>query len=1027
MTLSEGAISGGATTGAWSIVSQPAGPPVGDGVLSSTAQTNNPAAVTFTATIPGKYILRLTTNDPAGSCVADSDEMEVTVNNGATADVGTNPLDLCPGDVLPLSGATIGGAAATGAWSIVSQPTAPTPGDGALSSTAQTAFPRNVTFTATVVGTYVLRLTTNDPAGSCTAATDDLTINVGAGPTADAGPDDSACSGIAYTLSNASVSGGSTGAWSIVSQPATGDGVLSSTAQTANPETVTFTATVTGTYTLRLTTSDPAGSCSAGTDDITITIDAKPTTANAGPDQTNVCGPAQLAGNVPTVGIGLWTVVNGPADGLFKPNATRPDAKFTGTAGVTYTLRWSVTNGGCAPSTDDVDITFDLNSPTAADAGPDRRACFPNPAFMLANDPNTAAGEIGTWTITPATGTVADANDPFTQVDGVGGEVYTLIWTIINPASPAGCSLNADTATVRFDTTPPLADAGSYPDPFCGSGTLNAKDPGTDDGLWTIEPGPVGIVIDVPTSYKSTFSGPAGTYNLRWTVTNACGNSTITTTVTIEDGPSPADAGQDQTLCGTSTKLAGSQPTQGVGTWSQVPTNPAGGVIANPALFNSDFSGTAGSTYALVWSIAKTGCTPNTDTVFIKFTAPVQANADAGADQDVCGDETDLNAAALAADEAGVWTIISANAATGTVAIPTNPKSHFDGDAGQIYVLRWEITKGVGGCSTGDADTVQITFNVEPSVPEAGPDQLNVCGAATLNADAPAVGTGAWSYVALAPATATGAFADPAIKNTTFSGQPGASYRLYWTITKGTCALKKDSLTVSFDSNSPDVANAGPDQRVCGIQAVTLNATPVAANNTGTWTAIIPNDGSIIDPPLTNAASVFHPVAATTYRLVWTVTNNLAPPGCGANRDTVVIRIDNAAPTVVDAGPDQTVCFTTTNQVTLAGSDPGTNDGLWTVASGAGGTFANDTLRNTTFTGTSGTTYKLYWTISNGCGNVKDSVNIIFEAPPTTPAAGPDQVNLCGPATMAANQATARHRSMVLCSAFTGNGNRIVQ
>ncbi len=141
LTLSEGAISGGATTGAWSIVSQPAGPPVGDGVLSSTAQTNNPAAVTFTATIPGKYILRLTTNDPAGSCVADSDEMEVTVNNGATADVGTNPLDLCPGDVLPLSGATIGGAAATGAWSIVSQPTAPTPGDGALSSTAQTAFP----------------------------------------------------------------------------------------------------------------------------------------------------------------------------------------------------------------------------------------------------------------------------------------------------------------------------------------------------------------------------------------------------------------------------------------------------------------------------------------------------------------------------------------------------------------------------------------------------------------------------------------------------------------------------------------------------------------------------------------------------------------------------------------------------------------------------------------------------------------------------------------------------------------------
>ncbi|MEZ4902991.1 MAG: hypothetical protein R2822_15165 [Spirosomataceae bacterium] len=92
----------------------------------------------------------------------------------------------------------------------------------------------------------------------------------------------------------------------------------------------------------------------------TITVNPKPTTANAGPDQTGpaTCNLTQvtLAANTPTVGTGAWSVVNGTG-GSFG-NASSPTSTFSGTAGSTYTLRWTISNSPCAASTDDVDITF---------------------------------------------------------------------------------------------------------------------------------------------------------------------------------------------------------------------------------------------------------------------------------------------------------------------------------------------------------------------------------------------------------------------------------------------------------------------------------------------------------------------------------------------------------------------------------------------------------------------------------------------------------------------------------------------
>ncbi len=83
--------------------------------------------------------------------------------------------------------------------------------------------------------------------------------------------------------------------------------------------------------------------------------------------------------------------------------------------------------------------------------------------------------------------------------------------------------------------------------------------------------------------------------------------------------PTTSDAGPDQNVTGSTTSLAGNTPIDGTGEWS-IATG-TGGNITDPADPASGFSGTAGNTYTLVWTIT-TVCASTTDTVTITFTPP---------------------------------------------------------------------------------------------------------------------------------------------------------------------------------------------------------------------------------------------------------------------------------------------------------------------------------------------------------------------------------------------------------------------
>ena len=89
---------------------------------------------------------------------------------------------------------------------------------------------------------------------------------------------------------------------------------------------------------------------------VTVTIPG--TVADAGPDQLVTSGTStMLAGNNPGINSGMWTEEEGDGNGVFG-NASQFNTTFSGTDGVGYVLRWTISNANCPDNFDEVCIGF---------------------------------------------------------------------------------------------------------------------------------------------------------------------------------------------------------------------------------------------------------------------------------------------------------------------------------------------------------------------------------------------------------------------------------------------------------------------------------------------------------------------------------------------------------------------------------------------------------------------------------------------------------------------------------------------
>jgi hypothetical protein len=809
---------------------------------------------TFTTT--GSGVATITVTPINGGCAGTPQIFTITVSQTPTiATAGTDQNICSTGTVLSANSPSVG----FGTWSIVS---------GVGGNIANSPDPTSP-FTGVQGNTYVLRWTTTN--GSCTASFDEVTITFNQIPTtANAGADITQCNNSAFTLAgNTPLSGA--GIWTVVSGTATITAPASSTSG--------ITGVPPGTSAiLRWTISN--GACSSSIDDVILTNENAPTTANAGGDQ-NICGTATvLSGNSPSVGFGTWSIVSGAGGNI--ANSPDPTSPFSGLQGNIYVLRWTITNGSCTASFDDVTIDFNA-VPTTANAGTDQNQCNTANFTLAGNIPVTGTG---TWSLISGTGTVTTPASPTSTITGIpAGTSATLRWTITN----GSCTASTDDVIVTNQSSPTIANAGTDITQ-CNSGnfTLAGNTPVAGTGTWSVITGSATITTpNAPTSTVTVLA--AGTSaTLRWTISNGvCTASIDDVILTNSATPTTASAGVDKDQCNNGNfTLAANMPTTGTGTWSLISGT---GTVTTPASPTSTVTGIpAGTSATLRWTITNGSCTASTDDVIVTNSA-TPTTATAGLDQDQCNNGNFTLTGNSAVMGSGLWSVV---AGTATITSATSPTSTVTGiPVGSSAMLRWTISSGA---CTASFDDVLLVNNIGPTTANAGTD-ISQCndGNFTLAGNMPSIGAGTWSLI-----SGTATITTPGSPTSAVTGIPiGSSATVRWTITDGSCTASADDVVITNNA-TPLVTNPG-GQTVCegsNTTLITFSGSATVYN----WI----ND----DPSIGLAASGNGNIGAFTTTASGTSTITVIPDnsGCMGTPEIFTITV-NPTGTVNNPG-NQTVC-----------------------------------------------------------------------------------------------------------------------
>lgn len=912
-------------TGLWTLVS-------GAGTITS---PNSPTTG-ITALGAGANVFQWTITNPP--CASSSSQVTITSSNTTTV-AAAGPNQTVCGNTATLAGnvAVIG----TGTWTLVS-------GAGTITSPNS----ESSGITGLGVGANIFEWTIANP--PCAPTTSQVTITSGAVPTvANAGTNQTVCGTTATMAANTASAG--VGTWTLVS----GSGNIS----LPNSEITTITGLGPGANVFQWTID--LLPCPNTSSQVTITSVAVPTVAVAGPDQT-ICGTtATLVGTAATIGTGIWTVVSGSG------TITTPSSETSGItalgAGVNV-FDWTISNAPCPSTSDQVTITAGA-PPTVSNAGPNQTVC--GTTATLAGNP--AVTGTGTWTLVSGSGTITNPVLENSGVTGLGVGANVFQWEIDNLPCPPSTSQ----VTITSVPVPTVAVAGPDQTVCATAATLAGNIAAIGSGLWTLVSG--AGTITTPSSESSGITALGiGANVFDWTIANApCPSTSDQITITGGNPSTVANAGPNQTVCGTTATLAGNAPAAGAGNWTLVS---GAGTITNPSLPNSGLTSLGFGANVFQWEIDNLPCPPSTSQVTITA-VNVPTVSVAGPNQNICGTTANL-AGNLVTTGTGLWTLVSGS---GTITIPSSESSGITGLAAGANTFDWTISNAP--CPSSSS---QVTINVGliPTVAAAGPNQT-VCGtSATLAGNQATSGTGTWSLI-----SGAGTITNTALENSTVTALgPGANV-FQWQIDLLPCPATTSQVTITSVA-IPTVAAAGPNQTVCGTTATLAGNT--ATVGTGLWT-LISGSGTITTP--SSETSGITGLGAGPNVFEWTISN----PPCPFTSSQVTIT-GVAVPTVAAAGPNQTVCGT---NATLAGNTPAVGTGAWTVISGAG-TFTNNTSATSAVTALGAGANVFEWTISNGiCPSTSSQVTITSVTPPTVSVAGPNQTICATTCTLAANAATS--------------------
>ncbi|MDQ6473090.1 gliding motility-associated C-terminal domain-containing protein [Flavobacterium sp. LHD-80] len=960
------------------IVSGPSTSPLGP---FPTILTDVGTTLTLTLTTSGNYIIEFIRREsgslPIG-CDYGFDSLNVLVSGEPTPSNAGSDVSLPCGDTTTL----LSGVATdegTHFWNQLSGPNEAVIAD---------SFAIDTQVSGLVPGEYVFQYITKGGGATCGFSVATVTINVSGSTLSatDAGPNQVVCTSSQVPLNAIPVQSGEIGTWSQISGPST---ITFSNVNDPNAVATGFTVT-SSEYELQWTISylHPGPSCSASISD-TVSIATNNSTASsssdAGPDACYPSGTSSfnLSGNSPDQAeTGTWTVV--PSVGVIIADENDPNTMVTVPGNGTYVFTWAIETATrlCDPNKSSVSITI-ANTPPEANAGPDQELCGTTVTMAA----TASSGAIGTWTRISGLGgyTISDEHDPNAVFTFAYSGYYIFRWTI----NAEVCGEAFDDINLTIGIPPVAANAG--PDQnICGSTSItmagSSYDSFFESGQWSVLTGsPNQPNIVNPSSPNTVINGlVAGTYTFRWTITAKsiflCNGTQDDVTVVVTPA---AYAGSDQTFCDvTSIQLKGNE--NSTGTWTLTSTtgnvndvvitqSPSNNYVANATVVPGNSYVFTYTTNSVTYPDGST-CSGSSDSVDVTVFSGASIEPNAGPDQILCisdvGGTASLTGNVPPPDvSVAEWRFVYQP--VGSVAVITTPTAPLTTVTGLtvpgLYILEWVFENA--SCRSL-SDIVRIEMNAAPSTANAGPDDAAACQTTYQTAAVPpAVGIGTWSFASPGDDPSGGAVVinNPNSPTTTLSNITTlGTYRLTWTVTNGPftnpslCQPSSDTVEITFNDIPPSIANAGPDQELCGEETAVMAAQAVTSG-IGTWTMTSgPNMANIASPNSEN--SIMLGLVPGTYEFLWTVTT-LNLNGC-ISEDSVIVTIYDL-PSTANAGPDQTI--PQFSPVNMNAVTPTVGTGEWTHVSGPSTVgFTDETSPTTAVTGTVSGTYVLRWTVSNG-------------------------------------------------------------
>ncbi|PWG79406.1 PKD domain-containing protein [Pararcticibacter amylolyticus] len=687
-----------------------------------------------------------------------------------------------------------------------------------------------------------------------------------------------------------------------------------------------------------------SGECSvAKSDPFIITVDPKPTPANAGSD-AKICIDAaalwQLDGNQPLIGTGSWTQPWGQTALINNPghyNSVISNLE----KGKRYEFFWTISNGTCPGVPDQMilDVLTDISNSVKAD----RTISCPGEAVVLSTDA-LSGGDNGfiapsysySWESSPD-------NVSWATIGGAGQETLTVYptattWYRRIVRSHNSCEAVSSSLKILVNATTPVANAGADLI-LCNSSSykLDGNNPGAGfSGEWK-ELSPGGSLtfssVSDPVATVSNFQ-PGNSYQLEWRIKGVapCPDETSVVQVIVRKPVTTAVVSSPLQVCLNSAatnnfiQLTGNEPLASngeTGHWTKLSGPTA--FIANPSLYNTSITGLQPGTYQFEWKIkndATSGdaaCKESAAILTVNVIAfPVKGTINGG-NIAICkgtGPGTLVLSSYSMTDEIQ-WQSSADNVnftdINGAVNDTYNP--------GALIQTMWYRVKatqasGCAGFIYSDPVKVQVDEPAEGGTTSASVSRVCIGGNAVTVSLSGEKGT-VVRWEQSADNFSTWANVPVTSSNCTFHN---LSTDMWFraVVRNGACSEVYSTITHIQALPNVTAAVAGQDQYLCNETTVTLSGNSPSAG-TGKWKQES-GPAAVISDPLSSTTTVSALVPGT-YVFRWEISNGI----CDASTDDVTIY--NYAPLVNNITGSTTICSGQT--VKAEGDAPSGGDGTY--------------------------------------------------------------------------------------------------